>query len=56
MLLPGVGADDALAAGHGVHDLLHDRYSLADGLEVPLGATVGVADPGGGAGGRRGAR
>ena len=43
VLLPGVGADDALAAGHGVHDLLHDRYSLADGLEVPLGATVGVA-------------
>jgi diguanylate cyclase (GGDEF)-like protein len=43
VLLPGVVADEALAAGHRVCDLLHDRYRLADGLEVPLGATVGVA-------------
>ena len=43
VLLPGVGADDALAAGHAVCDLLHDRYRLAEGVEVPLGATVGVA-------------
>jgi diguanylate cyclase (GGDEF)-like protein len=43
VLLPGVGADEALAAGHDVCDLLHDRYHLADGLVVPLGATVGVA-------------